>query len=262
MEDIRIYYSRIKETKYLIMNRRDSIRSLFLGSMAGGLMLESCVSESKETLEQKLWEYQYGRTPEEQAYDEKLLGQQFFRNNEIEKIKRLANLILPPTEEKLGNLDFPPTAGGNIEEAKVPEFIEFMAKDIPSIQTQMRGGLMWLDIHTRKTYNKDFLDCSEDEQHQVLDQIAYPDPKASEQKMEVGFFTLMRNLVMTGYFTSEVGINELGYRGNQPNVWDGVPDEVLKAHGMSYDESWIPKFVDQSKRNDIAQWDEEGNLIS
>ena len=74
--------------------------------------------------------------------------------------------------------------------------------------------------------------------------------------------TLIGNLVMTGDFTSEVGINELGYKGNQPNVWDGVPDEVLKAHGMSYDESWIPKFVDQSKRNDIAQWDEEGNLIS
>ena len=129
------------------MNRRDSIRSLFLGSMAGGLMLESCVSESKEAVEQKLWEYQYGRTPEEQAYDEELLGQQFFENNELEKIKRLANLILPPTEEKLGNLDFPPTVGGTIEEAKVPEFIEFMAKDFPSIQTQMRGGLMWLDIH-------------------------------------------------------------------------------------------------------------------
>ena len=169
------------------MNRRDSIRSLFLGSMAGGLMLESCVSESKEAVEQKLWEYQYGRTPEEQAYDEELLGQQFFENNELEKIKRLANLILPPTEEKLGNLDFPPTVGCTIEEAKVPEFIEFMAKDFPSIQTQMRGGLMWLDIHTRKTYNKDFINCSEDEQHQVLDQIAYPNPRLPNKKWKFVF---------------------------------------------------------------------------
>jgi hypothetical protein len=24
----------------------------------------------------------------------------------------------------------------------------------------------------------------------------------------------------------------------------------------------MPKFVDQSKRNDLAQWDENGNLIS
>jgi len=244
------------------MNRRDSIRSLFLGSMAGGLALESCVSEPEAAIEQKIWEYQYGRTPEEQAYDEKLLGQQFFENSELGKIKRLANLILPPNEEKLGNLDFPPTLGGTIEEAKVPEFIEFMAKDFPSIQTQMRGGLMWLDNHTNKTYGNDFINCSEDQQLQVLDQIAYPDPDASEQKQEVKFFSLVRNLVMTGYFTSEAGIKELGYQGNQPNVWDGVPEDVLKDHGMSYDKSWLPKFVDQSKRNDQAEWDEEGNLIT
>jgi hypothetical protein len=230
--------------------------------MAGGLALESCVSEPEAAIEQKIWEYQYGRTPEEQAYDEKLLAQQFFENSELGKIKRLANLILPPNEEKLGNLDFPPTLGGTIEEAKVPEFIEFMAKDFPSIQTQMRGGLMWLDNHTNKTYGNDFINCSEDQQLQVLDQIAYPDADASEQKQEVKFFSLVRNLVMTGYFTSEAGIKELGYQGNQPNVWDGVPEDVLKDHGMSYDKSWLPKFVDQSKRNDQAEWDEEGNLIT
>ena len=232
------------------MNRGVSIRSLFLGSRAGGLALESCVSEPESAIEQKIWEYQYGRTPEEQAYDEKLLGQQFFENSELEKIKRLANLILPPNEQ------------GNIEQAKVPEFIEFMAKDFSSIQTKMRGGLMWLDSHTNKTYGHDFINCSEDEQHQVLDQIAYPDSDVSEQKQEVQFFSLMRNLVMTGYFTSEAGIKELGYQGNQPNVWDGVPEDVLKDHGMSYDNSWLPKFVDQSKRNELAQWDKEGNLIS
>ena len=232
------------------MNRRDSILSLFLGSMAVGLALESCVSEPEAAIEQKIWEYQYGRTPEEQAYDEKLLAQQFFENSELGKIKRLANLILPPNEQ------------GNIEDANVPQFIEFMAKDFPSIQTQMRGGLMWLDNHTNKTYGNDFINCSEDQQLQVLDQIAYPDPDASEQKQEVKFFSLVRNLVMTGYFTSEAGIKELGYQGNQPNVWDGVPEDVLKDHGMSYDKSWLPKFVDQSKRNDQAEWDEEGNLIT
>ena len=45
-------------------------------------------------------------------------------------------------------------------------------------------------------------------------------------------------------------------------MWDGVPEDVLKAHGMTYDEDWKPKFVDQSKRNDTAAWDEDGNLIT
>ncbi|MEO2099468.1 MAG: gluconate 2-dehydrogenase subunit 3 family protein [Flavobacteriaceae bacterium] len=232
------------------MNRRDSIRSLFLGSMAGSLALESCISAPEEVINDKVWQYQYGRTPAEAAHDEKLLAEQFLENSELNAITRLANLILPPTEE------------GTIEQAGVPEFIEFMTKDFPSIQTPIRGGLMWLDNHTNKTYGKNFIDCTEEEQHQVLDLIAYPEPKAKEQKQEVQFFSLMRNLVLTGYFTSPQGIKELGYQGNQPNVWDGVPEDVLKAHGMSYDEDWKPKFVDQSKRNDTAAWDEDGNLIT
>ena len=67
---------------------------------------------------------------------------------------------------------------------------------------------------------------------------------------------------MTGYFTSEVGIRELGYKGNTPNVWDGIPQDILDQYGLSYDEDWIKKCVDQSKRNDIAEWDSNGNLIT
>lgn len=121
---------------------------------------------------------------------------------------------------------------------------------------------MWLDNHCNNHYQTTFVKCSEDEQKQVLDRIAFPDPKAKEQKQEIQFFSLMRNLVVTGYFTSEVGIKELGYLGNQPNVWDGVPDDVLAEHGMEYDPAWVPKFVDQSKRNDTAQWDDQGNLLT
>ena len=48
-----------------------------------------------------------------------------------------------------------------------------------------------------------------------------------DQSEPVQWFNLVRNLTMTGYFTSEVGIKELGYKGNFPNVWDGVPQDVL-----------------------------------
>ena len=59
-----------------------------------------------------------------------------------------------------------------------------------------------------------------------------------------------------------IGINDLGYKGNQPNFWDGVPDEIMKEHGFSYEKDWNYKFVDPLKRNDIAKWDDDGNLIS
>ena len=85
--------------------------------------------------------------------------------------------------------------------------------------------------------------------------------KNNKTKEEI-FFSTFRDLVITGYFTSEVGIKDLGYKGNQPNIWDGVPEEILKEHGLSYDKSWASKFIDQSKRNDVAVWDDKGNLIS
>ena len=67
---------------------------------------------------------------------------------------------------------------------------------------------------------------------------------------------------MTGYYTSRMGIDDLGYKGNLPNVWDGVPDEILKEHDVAYEPEWLAKCVDQSKREDIARWDEDMNLIS
>jgi hypothetical protein len=55
---------------------------------------------------------------------------------------------------------------------------------------------------------------------------------------------------------------QLDYRGNMPNIWHGVPQEVLDEMGLSYDPAWIAKCIDPEKRNDIAVWDEEGNLLT
>jgi len=57
----------------------------------------------------------------------------------------LANLILPPTKE------------GTIEQAGVPEFIEFMMKDVPEFQTKIRGGLMWLNSHSNQNFKRLFV---------------------------------------------------------------------------------------------------------
>jgi hypothetical protein len=232
------------------MNRRETIKSLLVGSFAGGLLLESCVTNSENVVEESIWKYKYGRTPEEEIVDQKLLKQQFLEGNELALIVVLANLILPPTNQ------------GTIEQANVPEFIEFMMKDFPDFQNPIRGGLMWLNSYSNTKFEKSFINLSEIEQKSILDKIAFPDPNLDEQRHEVKFFSLLRNLVLTGYFTSEIGISEIGYVGNMPNVWDGVPEDVLDSVGMEYDPEWIDKCIDQSKRNETAEWDEEGNLLT
>ena len=139
-----------------------------------------------------------------------------------------------------------------------------MAKDIPTYKEPLRNGLKWIDNESKKRFNNLFVDCEITQQENIFDEIAYYDPNKSisDYSEPVQWFNLVRNLTMTGYFTSEVGINELGYKGNIPNIWDGVPQDVLDQYGLEYDKDWLGKFVDQSKRNIIAEWDDEGNLLT
>ena len=46
----------------------------------------------------------------------------------------------------------------------------------------------------------------------------------------------MRDLTASGYYTTKEGIAEIGYVGNRPGVWTGVPEDVWKAHGFSSNE--------------------------
>jgi hypothetical protein len=62
-------------------------------------------------------------------------------------------------------------------------------------------------------------------------------------KQGVAFFNRMRDLTATGFFTSEMGVKDLGYAGNQPNRWDGVPQDVLDQYGVKYDERMLSECV-------------------
>ncbi len=240
-----------------MMDRRKSIQTMILGAGASAIAFHGCKTEGAEpaipeTAVTTDTNY-YGRTPKELERVEKLNAEQLFNEHEMETIAVLSTVILPPKEPH----------GGPIE-ADVPEFIEFIGKDIPQMQNTLLGGLMWLDHKSNTDNGVEFKSASLEQQKQILDTICNHDLEVplDDQPLEIQFFALMRNLVVTGYYTSKVGIADLGYKGNSPNVWDGVPDEVLKKHGVEYDPEWIAKCVDQSKRNDIAEWDEQGNLLT
>jgi len=66
-----------------------------------------------------------------------------------------------------------------------------------------------------------------------LEQIAYPGKTKPELQQGEVFFSRMRDLVGTGFYTSEIGIKDLGYVGNVPNIWEGVPKDVLKQYNLS-----------------------------
>ena len=161
------------------MDRRDSLKSLLVGSVAGGLVLKGCAPGEQETkqTDQTATTSSYGRTPKEQARDAKLHGEQFFAEDELTTVAILCDIILP------AEADF-----GSATDAGVPEFIEFMAKDMPRHQLPLRGGIMWLNNHSNRRFNKEFSKCSEQEQISIVDEIAYPDKAPESLTQGVVFF--------------------------------------------------------------------------
>lgn len=238
------------------MDRRKSIQTIILGAGASALAFHGCKTEGGEVNPEipAVEEIKYfGRTPKELERIEKLKAEKLFNEHEMETIAVLSTVILPPKEPH----------GGPIE-ADVPEFIEFMGKDLPEMQNTLLGGLMWMDHKSNTLFDTEFKLATLAQQKQICDEICWHDIEVplDEQALEIQFFALMRNLTVSGYYTSKVGIADLGYKGNQPNVWDGIPQDVLDQHGVAYDPEWIAKCVDQSKRHIIAEWDEKGNLLT
>ncbi len=148
----------------------------------------------------------------------------------------LADIIIPKDE-----------VSGNATDAKVPEFIDFIVNDMPDHQLPMRGGLSWLNMQCFKKYNNAFTQCSSQQQIEIVDAIAYPEKALPEMKQGVAFFNLMRNLTATGFYSTEIGWKDIGYIGNQPNNWDGVPDDVLKQYGLAYTEKELAECVSFKK---------------
>lgn len=234
------------------MDRREHLKLLLTGTIGAGFIFTQCTEEDRQISEEIIENGGgYGRTPEEVERDERLHSQSFFTDEELRMVDHLSEIIIPADEDS-----------GGASEAGVADFIEFMVKDIPSLQLPMRGGLMWLNGECRKRYGNAFLDCSESEQMEMIDEIAWPDDARPEMAYGVRFFNRMRNLTSSGFFTSQIGLEYLGYMGNRPTFWDGVPEEVLNQYGLSYDERTLEESVQPESRHEVAEWDENGNLIS
>lgn len=204
------------------MNRRDSLKALGLTAIGSTVILDACKpGAEKEQAVGMDSTKQAGRQDFEVERDKRLHGEKFFNEHELTTIGILADIIIPKDDKS-----------GSATDAKVPEFIEFIVKDIPSYQTPMRGGLRWLDLQSLQRFEKSFADASPEQRINIVDDIAYPNKLKPGMLQGAGFFNLMRDLTASGFFTSEMGVKDLGYAGNKPNRWEGVPADVLKQYGL------------------------------
>lgn len=215
------------------MDRRKYLKTMAVSSVGAATLLQSCETTPKQEIKEvEGAALNYDRTAAELIREKKLQSEKFFDEHEMKTITILSDIIIPKDD-----------VSGSASDAGVPAFIEFIAKDQPRYQTPLRGGLRWLDIQSLKRFNTDFASCTAQQQIEIVDDIAFPEKAKPELQQGVSFFNTMRDLTACGFFTSKIGIKDLGYVGNTPNQWDGVPEDVLAQYGVKYDERTLAESV-------------------
>ncbi len=78
----------------------------------------------------------------------------------------------------------------------------------------------------------------------MVDEIAYPAKAKPGMAQGVSFFSLMRNLTASGFYTSEMGVKDVGLLRQHSRIfWNGVPDDVLKKYNLAYTEKELKECI-------------------
>jgi hypothetical protein len=179
------------------ISRRDILKTLTLSAVTGSVLrvipLEAAEYAHRMVRAEKA-------TAESQAYTPK-----FFFAQAYKTLQALCQAIIPSDEQAKGAM-----------EAGAPEFIDLITSENKDYQVALGGGIMWLDNTCIDRYGKPYLDCTGAQQKEILDLIAFRKNAKQDPSLGQGieFFSLLRKLTADGYFTSEVGIEYLGYVGN------------------------------------------------
>jgi hypothetical protein len=179
------------------ISRRDILKSLTLTAITGSVLrvipLEAAEYAHRMVRAAKA-------AAENQMYTPK-----FFSAHSYKTLQALCQTIIPSDEEAKGAI-----------EAGAPEFIDLITSENKDYQVALGGGLMWLDNTCIDRYGSVYLDCTPQQQKEILDLIAYRNNAKHDPSLGQGieFFGFLRKLTADGFFTSEIGIEYLGYIGN------------------------------------------------
>lgn len=125
----------------------------------------------------------------------------FFTAEEYGMLSTLCELIIP-TDDSPG-----------AREAGVSEFLDFMVFSDPDLQYPFRSGLKWISAHSHHLYRKNFPELGERERTEMLRHLALKDQYRTGEEDGRAFFTLLREYVVIGFYTSQIGMQEIGYPG-------------------------------------------------
>ena len=154
----------------------------------------------------------------------------FFNAAQYALLEQLTDIIIPTDE----------TPGAR--QAGVAEFIDFMvANRVPvsgsghadapqdsathigsELQRQWLEGLAWIDAHCRGAWGHEFVGCSAAQQEALLTALSYRSHYTPATEAGREFFQLLRDYTVTGYYTSRLGLEALGFPGLR-HSWPAHP---------------------------------------
>ena len=157
-----------------------------------------------------------------------------FNDHQWRTVQVLCDLIIPADEHS-----------GSATAAGVPEFIDdwldFRTHEDgnQNFAAGVLGGLAWLDLESTSLFQKDFAEAAPAQQSQILDRIAWPARAAAADLRWADFFTRFRDLTVSGFFSSKMGVADLPYLGNKavaewkgcdPKVWAVIEERMKNGY--------------------------------
>lgn len=123
-------------------------------------------------------------------------------------------------------------------EVGVPDFLdEWISAPYPEQQKDrplILAGLAWIDAEARRRFGRDFADLAPAQAAALADDICHAPDAPAGLAEGARFFARFRDLTAGGYFSTPVGMKELGYVGNTPLAeFKGPPPEVLRHLGLA-----------------------------
>lgn len=148
--------------------------------------------------------------------------------DELEGVAALCDVIVPaddrsPAASAVGAHDF------------IDEWVSAPYEGNERDLVLIRGGLAWLDREAASRFGEGmrFRDLSAEQQTDICDDIAYQPDAAPGFEVAARFFDRFRDLTSTAFWTTQAGMDDLGYIGNVPLAqWDPPPPEVLRHIGL------------------------------
>ena len=141
---------------------------------------------------------------------------QTFTEHEFHTLERLTDLIVPVENGAPGAVA-----------ARCAAWIDTISSGNDQLKSIYKEGLSWLDAAMKKAGATDFISATASEQTALLDLIAYRRNETPELAPGIRFFTWVRRMTVDAFYTSEIGIRDIDYRGNSPMAAYPSPDEAI-----------------------------------